>query len=267
MRKGIFRLIYKIIYAIRYAFSKNNKKNFETDKTKIYKFGNEIFCCDKGVFESIVEKYSDKERGFWTSQESYSLADYFPQRYSNQGKMLHDVFMPLFKKKPLLLDIGCASGEWTVEMAPECREIDGFEYSSSLVQTAVGRYSCVENVHFFQGDARTLNFEKQYDGAMLLGMLMYIDNENDFCKILKNIYDHMVYGGYICTKDTLNCEKKNIVFMYNKKNGYNAVYWSQDKYYEMFEKSGFKLKEEILLDEVKTRRMHFIARGAIWQKV
>lgn len=95
---------------------------------------------------------------------------------------------------------------------------------------------------------------------------MYIEDENDFCGILKNVHDNVAQNGYICTKDTLNCENKEKEFLYNKKTGYNSVHWSQDKYYEMFEKCGFELKKEILLDDVKTRRMHFVARGAIWQR-
>ena len=266
LKKIVRKILSEFVYRIRYIFSSYGKKLFDRNESCTYTFGNEIFCSDKMTFEKIARKYADKTVTYWRDQSSYSLVDYFPERYSNQRKMLHSDFISLYEKPPVLMDIGCASGEWTAEMASDCECIDGFEYSDKMVHTAQDKYSCINNVHFYQGDARTLQFKKIYDGAMILGMLMYIEDENDFCGILKNVHDNVEQNGYICTKDTLNCENKEKVFLYNKKTGYNSVYWSQDKYYEMFEKCGFVLKKEILLDEVKTRRMHFIARGAIWQR-
>ena len=54
--------------------------------------------------------------------------------------------------------------------------------------------------------------------------------------------------------------------MYNKVSGYSGFYWSKELYYEQFHKAGFEMKQEILLDEVTSRRVDFIHIGNIWQK-
>lgn len=261
--KDIKNRIRKVYWRV---ISKRNKRLFKRDKIAIYQYMDEIFCNGKESFDAVVNKYSGNVKEYWNCQNIYSLSDYFPDRHTNSGKMIFDNFLKLYKEKPILMDVGCASGEWTLRMASECKEIDGFEYSQNLVDTAneIGR--TIENAHFYQADAKNMKLDKKYDGALIQGMLMYLDEENDIFKVLENVYKNLKPGAYLCTRDTLNQENKKVIFLYNKKNGYNGVYWNQKIYYEQFFKAGFILKEEILLDEVKTRRLDFIARGAIWQK-
>ena len=73
-------------------------------------------------------------------------------------------------------------------------------------------------------------------------------------------------GAYMVTKDTLNCENRDVLYLFDKRNGYEGNYWSKERYYEQFKKAGFVLIDELLMDEVKTRHLHFIAQGAVWQK-
>lgn len=248
--------------------TKRKKELFAKGEILEYRYKNEIFCNGKDAFKSVVNKYKNKQLdSFWNNKKEYSLSDYFPQRYNKVGIMIFDRFLPLYKdKKPVLMDIGCATGEWTLRVANECKEIDGYEMSKELVETAKKMGQNIPNAHFYQANAKTMKFDKVYDGALIQGMLMYIDDLEVIYQILKNVYDHLKPGAYLCTRDTLNKEGKDVVFLYNFKTGYNGVYWSQSLYYKQYEKAGFKLVKQYLLDDVKTRRLHFIGRGAIWQK-
>ena len=84
--------------------------------------------------------------------------------------------------------------------------VDAYEYSQQMVDMAKKDYGHIENVNFSQGDARTIAFDKQYDGAMLLGVLTYISSDEDALDIIKSIYSAIKMGGYLVIKDTLNKE-------------------------------------------------------------
>lgn len=68
------------------------------------------------------------------------------------------------------------------------------------------------------------------------------------------------------TKDTLNTSGKDVLYLFNSLSGYQAAYYSQEKYYEFFNKAGFELENEELLDEVAQDGFTFISRGAVWIK-
>lgn len=252
------------VFWVLYSYTK--KERFKKGKSLSYRYMDEIFCDGKDEFEKIVKLYGQGKGDFWDKEKKYSLSTYYANRYSKAEKMIFNDFLPLYSQKPILMDVGCANGERTIGMSSYCNSIDGFEYSHGLVETANANSKQVENVHFYQKDARNMQLEKIYDGALIQGMLMYIDNEEDIYQILKNVFDNIIPGGYLCTRDTLNRENRKVIFLYNIKNGYNAVYWDKEVYYEQFHKAGFVLVNEYSLDEVKTRRMDFEAIGAIWQK-
>lgn len=246
--------------------AKKRKRLFEIGNKSIYQYESEIFCSNMDALLRVKDKYSGKITNYWSEQADYSLKEYFPERYENARKLIYDSFMTLLPDMPMLMDIGCAAGQWTLMVAPKCSVIDGFEYSERLVESAKQNGKDTPNANFYQADAKEMQLEKKYDGAMILGMLMYIENLDDIYMILKNVYDHLKPGAYMCTRDTLNNENKEVVYLFNKVNGYSSVYWSKEAYYEQFTRAGFVLKEEIKLEEVDTRYMSFIGMGDIWQK-
>lgn len=265
----LFDRLYKKIRRTYHAInSKKQKRLFDDGKSDTYQYMDEIFCSSKIAFDDVVKKYSGKADKYWSAQESYSVEKFFPKTFTEARKLIFDNFLPLYKdKKPVLMDIGCASGEWTMMVATKCSQIDGFEFSQSMVNKANNdAKKGWKNVKFYQADAKTLHLEKKYDGAMLLAVLMYFDDINEIYQTLKNVYDHLVPGAYLCTRDTLNNENKDLILMYNKVSGYSGFYWSKELYYEQFHKAGFEMKQEILLDEVTSRRVDFIHIGNIWQK-
>lgn len=86
MKNIVRKIVAEVVYRIRYIFSSYGKKMFDRNKSCTYTFGNEIFCSDKMTFEKTARKYADKIATYWSNQSSYSLVNYFPNRYSNQKK-------------------------------------------------------------------------------------------------------------------------------------------------------------------------------------
>lgn len=253
------------------VISKQSKNLYDIGKKDTYTYLDEVFTKNKETYDGLLKKYSyqkDAWQEYWNLQEIWSVKKFFPKTFKAAKQLLFEDFLSLYEEKPILMDIGCASGEWTLMVAPYCEKIAGYEYSQKMVDTAIleAKNGEVKNVEFFQVDATTMELNCQYDGGMILAMLMYIDDINKIYKILKNVYSHLKPGAYLCTRESLNNENTDIVYLLNKKSGYTAFYWGKEVYYEQFRKAGFEMKKEVLLEEVSSRHLNFIHIGNIWQK-
>lgn len=263
----MFQKIYDLMCGLFWKLiSIHSKRKFENGKETIYQYGDEIFCDGKDAFDITVKKYRCQIDKYWSEQNTYSTKTYFPSMYSKTEKMVFSNFFSKYDYKPIIIDVGCGSGEWTAKMAPFCSEIHGLDYSAKMIETAKNEWKEVPNALFFSEDARKMKLSTVYDGAVILGMLMCIDDDEMVKEMLQNICEHIKTGGYLCTRDTLNMENKKVVFMYNKRTGYNAAYRSEELYTQIIQSIGFEKVEEYILNEVKTRRLHFITKGYIWRK-
>ncbi len=247
------------------GYSMITKDRFNKGKLHCYRYRDELFFDNKSVFDDAFEQL-EKEYEFWGNQSDYTLNTYFPERHDKRREMLFDSFLPLLGSNPVVMDVGCASGEWTSQVAPYCRFIDGFDYSQSLINSASEKYKDIHNVSFAQSDAINIVTDKVYDGIMMLGVLMYSNDSNDIFMIISNISRNLKKDGFLYASDTINLESKDVVYMFNKRTGYKASYFSKEVFFEQFKKAGLELVEESIFDEVKTRRMHFAGCGTIWRK-
>lgn len=101
---------------------------------------------------------------------------------------------------------------------------------------------------------------------MLLGVLTYISSDDDASAIIRNVYSAIESGGYLVTKDTLNNEGLDAIYMYNIRSGYDATYRSQSRYYSLYEKAGFVLTEEFMIGTGRNLPLYRYSRGVIWRK-
>jgi ubiquinone/menaquinone biosynthesis C-methylase UbiE len=72
-------------------------------------------------------------------------------------------------KSKRILDIGCGTGRHAIELAKRGYAVTGIDLSESQLKRA--REKAVEekvNVQFEQGDARTLKYKNEYNGALIL---------------------------------------------------------------------------------------------------
>ena len=263
----IKKFIKKISIVIIWECSYFSKFLFNKNIISKYKYNDEIFCYDKNILSTLEKRYSKSK--FWENEEDYSLSVFFPHRFAKQYELVFEKFLPRLDNNAIIADFGCASGEWTLKVAPFCKKIYGFDYSKELIKSAEERAKIENrsNAIFEYCDIRNIPLDVEYDGVMLLGVLMYIDDCDKLYEVLKSINSCMKKGSLLITKDTLNMENRDVMFMYNKRNGYRAVYWSPKIYFEQFRKAGFNMVEKFTMDEVNSKHTHFIAEGAVWEKL
>lgn len=125
------------------------------------------------------------------------------------------------------------------------------------MKVAKKKWRDISNASFFASDARTIEYKQKYDGAMLLGLLMYMQSQDDQYCTLKELHDHLSDNAYIAVKDTLNVMGKGVNYLFNLGNKYEVQYYSVESYKQQLIKAGFKLVDEFEMDflEKKTVRL------------
>ena len=242
------------------------KKIFDSGMSDKYRYYSEVFF-DNKVLYNLYKKKNKSEKEYWMEQRQFKLSDTCPERYMKRANMLMNDFIPLLVDSAILLDVGCGEGEWDSKIAPYCKYIDAFDYSRGMIDTAREKNSNLKNIFFEQGDVKELSIKKEYDGALMLGLLMYFDDVEDINLVISNISKHLRKGGYLYSCDTVNAEKKDAIYMLNKRSGYTATYYSEDVLNEAFRNAGLEVIKIEVFDDLTTRRMHFKGIGSIWRKM
>lgn len=128
----------------------NNKKSLD-DK----KWG-EIYNCDKE--KGIAEKISRKEFSVWT-EEIIKLS----HQYSK------------------CLELGCGTGETSVALACQGKEVMAIDYSQEvieLVSKLVNDFNCKENMKVLKRDVtKSLDIEKKYEMVFQCGLLEHFEEK------------------------------------------------------------------------------------------
>lgn len=230
----------------------------------------EYYTNSSDLFEKVKENcLQDMPIDYWAQESNWSLRSVFQERFRNQIKFIEKEFRPFLNKEQRICDLASANGEWSLRLAEYVGHVDGFDYSMPMVKTAreEALRQKVFNVEFRQADACSIVFDKQYDNFVMMGLLTYIFSELSAEYIVEQVYKAIKTGGRLIVKDTLNTMEEKNVYLYNCKNGYQAVYRAKEQYYQIFEKIGFKLEKETALDEVKKdHNLSFCSLGAVWLK-
>lgn len=165
-------------------------------------------------------------------------------------------------------DLASANGDWSFLIADKVSHIDGYEYASGMVETAreKAKQLGVSNVTFQQADAIQLQFEKQYDNFMMMGLLTCIEKESDAEHIVRKVHDAMKPGARLVVKDTLNQVGEDVVYKYHMINRYTAIYRSKEKYYDLYLKNGFELQNDVVLDVKEIEDLTFSSVACVWIK-
>ena len=90
---------------------------------------------------------------------------------------------------------------------------------------------------------------------MLLGLLMYMQSQDDQYCTLKELHDHLSDNAYIAVKDTLNVMGKDVIYLFNLGNKYEVQYYSVESYKQQFIKAGFKLVDEFEMDFLEKKQV------------
>lgn len=101
---------------------------------------------------------------------------------------------------------------------------------------------------------------------MMLGLLTYINNEEEAEHIIRNVYEALKQGARLIVRDSLTKTDYREIFLYNFISGYQAVYRNVECYRELFVRCGFEIESEIALKEEVTDGIEYVNYGAILKK-
>ena len=217
----------------------------------------------------LYREYRGLKLDYWQDQTAWNVNTVSSQRYQNQKEFFEKNFVNHLDKKQIVCDLASADGSWSFKIADKVKMVEGFEYSKKMVDAAnsKAKENEIQNVCFYHADARKINLiPDKYDNIMMMGLLTCIMNTNEARLIVRKVYDALKYGGYIITKDTLNFEQYDQIYLHNMLSNYDAIYRSKQNYYAMFEGIGFQLVGDILLEEVKVDKLQFGSMAQIWKK-
>ncbi len=256
---------------------KINLKVPEECKENIFKLENGgILAFNYEIFNDIVNYNKSADVSlFYNKLDTWSLKDCFEERFNKQMSFLKDKFIPLVEANDTICDVGCASGEFTFEMAKYCREIDGYEMSQKMVDWAnnYAKENNVLNAKFYQGMCESIDYQKQYDKMALMGVLTYVFEDSKAETAIKNIYNALKPGGYLIYKDNTN-ETENNFYFFGPSLDYKMIARSKKNILELFKKTGFEVVNEDIFHRLKFKNMtsnenepvELISLGLILQK-
>ncbi|SFO34256.1 Methyltransferase domain-containing protein [Pseudobutyrivibrio sp. JW11] len=228
----------------------------------------QIFTQSENIHKKIRKHFSYKD--FWSEVSDYSINEVYENIEERVRKFLDSQLLPCYGKNSSMFSMACGSGENELYLAPYLKEIDGYEYSLKMVQTANKRAENqgFVNLHFYQADASSCIFEKKYDIGMSFFLFAYLDDDGAKHAI-ENMAESLPVGGKLYLRDTLNfdLDTKVTIYLYNYVTGYFAAYRNIETYYKLIQNAGFKLNYEEVLRESYGNGVTFKLVQSVWEKV
>lgn len=140
----------------------------------------------------IVEWYSSNPQEEHSRLERHQLEYELTWRYLNQ-------YLP---SQGMILEVGAATGRYTLELAKRGYTITAVDFSSALIEKC--RQNLLDEglerqVRFVVADARNLSevTEKRFDAVLLMGPLYHLVEKVDRRLALKEAFDRLRAGGVI----------------------------------------------------------------------
>lgn len=151
-----------------------------------------------------LRKFSQNEFDMWIGYSENELKEAYsrmnttnhPWAKSTSKEVNFIINKLALSKDKKIADFGCGIGRHCVEFFNKgYNDIIGVDFVDSNIEKA--KKSIGNNSIFLKGDCRHINLKSLYDVILCLYDVIGsfpVDTENE--KILKNIYNHLKYGGY-----------------------------------------------------------------------
>jgi SAM-dependent methyltransferase len=96
----------------------------------------------------------------------------------------------------VVLDVACGGGRHALELARRGYSVEGVERSATLVQYATQiAYQDASRVRFVQTDMREIEYEQQFDAAIIMNSSLGFFDDATNLDLLKRVSDSLVDGG------------------------------------------------------------------------
>jgi 2-polyprenyl-3-methyl-5-hydroxy-6-metoxy-1,4-benzoquinol methylase len=101
------------------------------------------------------------------------------------------------------LEIGCAEGMFTIELANRCNSVFAVDISSIALERARQRCRAAKNIEFGEWDLRTGKLERSYDLIVATGVLEYLSRPRDLRDVCQRLVEALHLGGYLLVGTTI----------------------------------------------------------------
>lgn len=256
----------------------NGRIVFEFDKHKETPYESCVFFDLTGVYTTSREVADFYEKSLsaediWNRIPQYDTQIQAPHISGHQRLMLEQRFIPYLTEKDRICDIGCASGEWSRFLSPYVQEIDGFDISKSLTDTAkmLSRDYGFTNINYTCVDVSQNSPESVYDAALMLSVGIYLE-EDVFKRLVGSVGKIVKKRGYLAVRDTVTMYTEENIWLVRKGTDhiftdYRAIYPQMKKYEECFTNNGFKIIEERYFCSYMHEPMELGSHGWIFQRL
>lgn len=253
---------------INYYFEKASDR--PTDEAVFFEL-NSIYTTSSDIAEKI--KGNITPESFWEGVTEYLTDIHVPHIAAVQRDMLDKSFIPRLEKDDVVCDVGCASGEWSRYISPYVKEINGYDVSESLINTAMKRSEeyGFNNTEFSCINALDIGFYTQYDHGLLLGISTYFNN-NELKNLIENISKSIKNRGYLAVRDTISMYMDLPIYIVRNEKGsffnqYSGIYHPMKIYEQLFEDNGFRVVEERYFCSYFHEPMELGVHGYIFEKI
>lgn len=200
------------------------------------------FITQKKLPEQTISK------NYWENSQAYSYEDAFAARANKQKDFAAKHFIPLLDKNSTLLDIGSADGWFDFYLSPFVKNIEAYDISEHYIDAAIKRANelNINNVSFKKGNVVNLTRTKKFDNITVLGVTLYIIEDDIFENFINKLADCIKQEGILLTKDLFSLEPDSFTY---KNNNYVCRYRTVDYYVNAFKEKGFELVVSEFMDE------------------
>jgi len=185
----------------------------------------------EGRGEKVSDSYSSLQSV--TNVKSIMGAEY---RDKTEKKLLYSI-VP-FNKDLVVLDLGCGTGRWTLDIAKKVKQVVGIDFAESLLDIARkdAKKQGLKNVVFVETSLNDYPYDKQFDIVYAGSVFQYLEDK-ELEEVLGSIKKCLTKEGFFITRDTLTSKEQPV----RKTGDYHVIFRNQKKFIEQIENKGFTL--------------------------
>ena len=189
-----------------------------------------LLCRLPGVSRFLAHEH-------WNEVKDNDYKTQNPDRYRDCLNFLTEELLPrLSLDSSLVADIGCGDGWFVRFIAPHCRRVCGFDFSSSLLEVARLRSKEFKNVVFEQSDIISAPLTGQYDCLSLQGVFMYIIEPSMLQAAAANVLHSLNDKGILVLRDAFCVNGPEVIVP-----EIGSVYRHLEIYLEFWQKQKLRL--------------------------
>lgn len=147
------------------------------------------------------KSYKDKNREQMVFGPLYSQiydALYKDKDYQRECDYLEELFKMFRVKVKKILDLGCGTGNHSIELAKRGYEVIGIDISEKMITIATEKLKNLNNrkIKFIRDDIRNFSLKERFDAVIsMFAVIGYINENDDLIKTFSNVREHLKEDG------------------------------------------------------------------------